>query len=104
MRIPLRLRRKPPLLKRPVVTATPLCPGLNPLAPIPCRRPQDCRGGRRAPAAAFNPTGPTGALVQTLQAAATSSGRWDERFGRQCSRATSADRITKATVPVGDVA
>ena len=27
MRIPLRLRRKPPLPKRPVVTATPLCPG-----------------------------------------------------------------------------
>ena len=27
MRIPLRLRRKPPLPKRPAVTATPLCPG-----------------------------------------------------------------------------
>jgi hypothetical protein len=27
MRIPQRLRRKPPLPKRPVVTATPLCPG-----------------------------------------------------------------------------
>jgi hypothetical protein len=31
----------------------------------PCRRLLDCGGGRRAPPSAFDPIGPSGALVQT---------------------------------------
>lgn len=32
---------------------------------VPCRRLLDCRGGRRALPSAFDPIGPSGALVQT---------------------------------------
>src|ERR1017187_5265496 len=48
----------------------------NPLAPIRVGQPLDRRAGRRALPSAFNPIGPSGALVQTREG--TSYGGWTD--------------------------
>jgi hypothetical protein len=75
----------------------------NPLAPIRVAGSWTVAGGRRALAAAFNPTGPTGALVQTRER--TSGHGTDETpadlLGRGTRRSRSDPRIwrTRARNP-----